>query len=1685
MEQTIKNSLPDLLDQTIFNNKYFQQHIENRNQALEDVVVPNPSYGLFKSNQSCLLGSGSPLQLCLMLASDTHKVDVSSIDLVVKSRFSPGTPRYEKDKINQCKKIGNLITKLLSDDDIQYGTVKKGHFGDLQFGVHAIPIEFLYRYFPFENVSFFAEIPDEIKNLNYGDYADKESPICKAIEHLSLSFDFVLKKLENNKDEASTDYDKMFKHLVTNSEATIKRLQELGKALENFGKSRKNFNLNQIYELFEKIYNFPSLIEVDFTSHLLLTKCLEDKHSTETIETLLERESFRLVAYKQIQFWKPKALDKLKKNLLRLEKSGLGASVKYPKFHLALTHLQMTNSLQNEQINSKIISIQGDKTLTDETAMEEAEENTGNPSTEPVEKDESAKKDDKFKDERAHFNETQTEIKDMINDLGQGLEGITNEARRNLDEFKTLISKFSEDEQLKDSIPSSLVTGVEKTMSRLSEITERQKKLVSKQAEVVFPVTEQTAGSDAGKVSQNRSMSEIFSKKGTPSTSEFKNGQSSNMVLKGSSSLAPDLGLECTQMGDIACENDAKRSIVTKVASPSSQVSFADKNPELEVSCQAEIDNSSLMPDSELYMTASDDSNLLYKTACGTSQVEDSFSPSPGLGRNTSFRPSFSGAVTSTPGKTISPEKAPSFGGYRDVASHYEAEDLDSTALYRTPKNLLLGHSDDGDVELQKKANMKLMDVIKTCESLNKAAVLNNHKYERLMSDIGGDSSFDAASPVSDVVTRLKNLNIAPTVEASKSDSGLGKSAASSTDHSEIHPLLPPLDEVSFNKKVKAATILNKQALAARSDSVESNKALKNLLKSEVRLYAETEKQHQRNRDMENIKGDSNYVSIEISSFYNDLDHADETSCSSDTYESNDSSYSSDDPNEKYFKPKKRKLKKLKPFKKTSSFNLTDFSNAFSKLKVSLPEALKMNQVKTISNAIQVALEPEEDTSLTIEQLQDLLGHYELQKALVQQCTVQLEEVRTLLKKAQDANDPAFKRADDYDKLYGVFLHVHYQKEQATKILETQKKVLEECFKSIDDQSKTKIKREAKTEKQSEIATVLKGFSDTVQNMVKDIYSPKIVDQMTPVKFSGHINDFEDFWNLFDIAVHSNSRFENRPRDKLVQLKSCVQHLRACSEINDMKIEPHNYLEAVAILKRIYNNPEERLKYTNNRLSNKLYPIQRAKDNINIYDYYGLEFIIKTFKRYLEDIALCIDQRLHHGVSHVEKVAQRLPTKELLLWQKCYNEVQDSRNKKAPITIMVKGELVEKPVATNDIADQQLIRHFVFFLENLKRVARQYHAARGNSVDSPNFQKQKSYIKVKTNNCIVKCDISDPKIVEKIEQLNHVDVNQKPELFINAVQANQSGNSGNGAAHVAHANVVHLDKPLPFKKHKNNARKNSNRRKKTARSRDFNYSANNSQAERSRSKSKSRNNFPSSNNAIQKRVARGSRANASRGRQRSVSVKPILKNTQNPNHNRSRSRGRSQSKVRLQSENKNRSHSKQPNKPAYIKTGPTNGNISQLQSKNIPYNSNGDVSKHVAAIQRSQSNNNSQKNKKRPASKKTDSKTFPKGTVVCLFCNSKNEHMTAYCTNKNMTPSQRQTLAIQHKLCLNCLFNGHRAAECKKRPCETSGCQLKHHKLLHDDNARFSRRNNYSKKVGASSNAVNMEIHPSLAQNTQ
>ena len=115
-----------------------------------------------------------------------------------------------------------------------------------------------------------------------------------------------------------------------------------------------------------------------------------------------------------------------------------------------------------------------------------------------------------------------------------------------------------------------------------------------------------------------------------------------------------------------------------------------------------------------------------------------------------------------------------------------------------------------------------------------------------------------------------------------------------------------------------------------------------------------------------------------------------------------------------------------------------------------------------------------------------------------------------MMSRAQSGNYPAFSKAVDYNKLYGVYLSEQQQRDESVKLMNTQKKVLEKCMKSIDSQQQNQMKETAKTEKQSEIASVLTGFRETVQDLVKDIFSPKLVDQITPVKFSGHINDFEN-----------------------------------------------------------------------------------------------------------------------------------------------------------------------------------------------------------------------------------------------------------------------------------------------------------------------------------------------------------------------------------------------------------------------------------------------------------------------------------------------------------------------------------------------------------------------------------------------
>ena len=67
----------------------------------------------------------------------------------------------------------------------------------------------------------------------------------------------------------------------------------------------------------------------------------------------------------------------------------------------------------------------------------------------------------------------------------------------------------------------------------------------------------------------------------------------------------------------------------------------------------------------------------------------------------------------------------------------------------------------------------------------------------------------------------------------------------------------------------------------------------------------------------------------------------------------------------------------------------------------------------------------------------------------------------------------------------------------------------------------------------------------------------------------------------------------------------------------------------------------------------------------------------------------------------------------------------------------------------------------------------------------------------------------------------------------------------------------------------------------------------------------------------------------------------------------------------------------------------------------------------------------------------------------CLKCGER--HKTWKCRNfKNMSPKARFKLVDAHKLCINCLNDGHSVEDCSsKNTCFATGCSQKHHTSLH------------------------------------
>ena len=91
----------------------------------------------------------------------------------------------------------------------------------------------------------------------------------------------------------------------------------------------------------------------------------------------------------------------------------------------------------------------------------------------------------------------------------------------------------------------------------------------------------------------------------------------------------------------------------------------------------------------------------------------------------------------------------------------------------------------------------------------------------------------------------------------------------------------------------------------------------------------------------------------------------------------------------------------------------------------------------------------------------------------------------------------------------------------------------------------------------------------------------------------------------------------------------------------------------------------------------------------------------------------------------------------------------------------------------------------------------------------------------------------------------------------------------------------------------------------------------------------------------------------------------------------------------------------------------------------------------------------------------------------CVLCNGNHELFTCE-TFREMSPRVRRDAVFKHRLCFNCLQQGHRCTECPQQMvCSVPGCGKKHHKFLHTkDNNSVSLGPQHTASTGESENVV-------------
>ena len=692
-----------------------------------------------------------------------------------------------------------------------------------------------------------------------------------------------------------------------------------------------------------------------------------------------------------------------------------------------------------------------------------------------------------------------------------------------------------------------------------------------------------------------------------------------------------------------------------------------------------------------------------------------------------------------------------------------------------------------------------------------------------------------------------------------------------------------------------------------------------------------------------------------------------------------------------------------------------------------------MSQIVPNSTSVQlntVQIQSPNKLKITEQQLKDLMDIYQQEKKVEKQLQKNIDDTSKEISKLM-----GMERTNENIRLlteFVTFLKCHkdaFDKNQSN--LESIKKSLISCKKALRDYTPDPAVQGSMF---SDDASVQK-FGEILASSIKTCLNPPI--QLQPKKFSGFSYDFDHFWSIFKLAVHDNEAYRDKPANKLIALQKCVSHLPQCRRIMLMRPSAENYNTAIELLNNWYNHSLDKYNFALHRLQ---FVIKILPPRIHEDDYVTFENICNEIDRFYKVLLTIREDKYSQLADMIHEIAKKLPGKLIDTWCKVKDTIIYKYNHGESIETLRNGEKVTLLV-TAKVRDQEFVRKFLSLLEqridHIERLAR----ARGQNIRSPGYKPHMTKSQINFMNKPFIFDFND--CIPKLDHMSESDF-KNPEATIAANFATKAATSGTAVQVNATGKV--------FRRQKNRSRKNATRRSVTARNKDYDYrgkleaqsfsantmlksgqtaAVNVSSTTPQRTRSKRRNTYtPTADRfkelkKVNKPKARNANAPRCGGTRRNNNKRPKDKYTLHGAPS-GKCEYTVQKPLKISHENADYLPHMQKNQNFYAGSKPQSRNNRNVQNK-------------PRSTPRSRLNNNNNRNRN----------VFPKGTKICLFCNSKNDHITAYCKATDKTPEQRKAIAMKHGLCINCLFHNHNAADCKKGNCRVVGCNRKHHDLLH------------------------------------